>query len=142
MVTLVIDYILEEGAIKPTKAYVHDAGFDLYSRDTVEISPRSHFEFDTGVRMYIPEGYVGFLKSKSGLNVKHSITSEGVIDAGYTGTIVVKLYNHSDVPYIVNKGDKISQLVILPLPVVLLNNVDEFYGVSDRGDKGFGSSGK
>ena len=81
------------------------------------------------------------LKSKSGLNVKHGITSEGVIDVGYTGSIKVKLYNNSDKPYTVANGDKISQLVILPIVLPDLEIVKEL-GKTDRGSNGFGSSGK
>ena len=81
------------------------------------------------------------LKSKSGLNVKHGITSEGVIDVGYTGSIKVKLYNNSDKPYTVANGDKISQLVILPIVLPDLEIVTEL-GKTDRGSNGFGSSGK
>ena len=84
---------------------------------------------------------VGFLKSKSGLNVKHSILSEGVIDSGYTGSIVVKLYNHSDTDYIIEKGNKITQIVFLPIPSITLRQVESIED-SDRGDNGFGSSGK
>lgn len=81
------------------------------------------------------------IKSKSGLNVKHGITSEGVIDSGYTGSIVVKLYNNSGRDYKVNAGDKISQLVILPIfapELELVESLEE----TERGAGGFGSTGK
>ena len=81
------------------------------------------------------------LKSKSGLNVKHGLTSEGVIDVGYTGSIVVKLYNNSGYDYRVEKGDKISQLVIMPILTPELELVESLEE-TDRGDNGFGSSGK
>ena len=81
------------------------------------------------------------LKSKSGLNVKHGITSEGVIDEGYTGPIRVKLYNHSDDYHAIERGDKITQLVILPCDYVDFDVVDDLED-SDRGDDGFGSTGK
>lgn len=96
--------------------------------------------FDTGVHIELPEGTVGFLKSKSGLNVKHDITSDGVIDAGYTGNIVVKLYNHGKKNYFVGKGDKISQLVILPILTPGLE-IAESLDETERGDNGFGSTG-
>ena len=89
----------------PTRAHEFDAGLDLYSAyDDVYIFPRESELFDTGVHIQLPKNTVGFLKSKSGLNVKYGITSEGVIDVGYTGSIMVKLYNHSDKPYRVRKG--------------------------------------
>ena len=106
---------LDHGAYMPTRAHDTDAGLDLYARETQIISARESAKFDTGVHVELPYGTVGMIKSKSGLNVKHGLTSEGVIDSGYTGSIVVKLYNHSGYDYKVNKGDKISQLVILPI---------------------------
>lgn len=81
------------------------------------------------------------LKSKSGLNVKYGITSEGVIDVGYTGSIVVKLYNHSEIPYTVNPGDKITQLVVISCLYPDIELVDELEQ-TDRGENGFGSTGK
>lgn len=135
---------LDKDAIMPKKAHTTDAGFDLYSRDTVTIEPHKAFCFDTGVHIDICEGLVGFLKSKSGLNCKFGIQGEGVIDAGYTGSIVIKLYNNSDIAYTVNKGDKISQIVFLYIPNVDFLEVDslDYFKDSDRGENGFGSSGK
>ena len=139
--TMTIKIKLDEGAKMPTRAHSADAGLDLYARKSAMIFPSCSCVFDTGVHVAIPEGYVGFLKSKSGLNVKYGLTSEGVIDAGYTGSIVVKLYNHGDTPYKVNAGDKITQLVILPIitpEIELVNSLDD----TDRGENGFGSSGR
>jgi dUTP pyrophosphatase len=133
--------ILDEGAKMPTRAHETDAGLDIYARETQIISARDSAKFDTGVHIEIPAGYVGFLKSKSGLNVKHGITSEGVIDAGYTGAIVAKLYNNSGYDYKVNAGDKITQLVLLPIITPELEQVDGF-DETERGANGFGSSGK
>lgn len=133
--------VLDEGAKMPTRAHATDAGLDIYSRSTTVITGKSAMKFDTGVHIEIPEGYVGFLKSKSGLNVKHGITSEGVIDAGYTGSIVVKLYNNEGLPYMVREGDKISQLVILPIITPDLEQVESLEE-TERGEKGFGSSGR
>ena len=135
-----LNVMLDENAKMPTKAHVWDAGFDVYSRETKTVKANSSGLFDIGVHIAIPNGYVGFLKSKSGLNVKRGIQSEGVIDAGYTGSIIVKLYNHSDADYTINAGDKISQLVILPIlecNLYLCDSLEE----TDRGDNGFGSSG-
>lgn len=132
---------LDEGAKMPTRAHDTDAGLDLYSRHTMIVPAKESAKFDTGVHIELPPGTVGFLKSKSGLNVKHGITSEGVIDEGYTGSIVVKLYNNSGYDYKVNYGDKISQLVILPIlkpSLEVVESLDE----TDRGNNGFGSSGR
>ena len=132
---------LMAGAHMPTRAHRTDAGLDLYARETQIIKAHSSAVFDTGVCVELPEGTTGFLKSKSGLNVKHGITSEGVIDVGYTGSIKVKLYNHSNAAYAVNAGDKISQLVILPILTPELEQVDSLEA-TERGENGFGSSGR
>ena len=133
--------MLDEGAFMPTRAHEADAGLDLYAREDVVIHPKDSAVLDTGVHIELPPDTVGFLKSKSGLNVKHGITSEGVIDVGYTGSIVVKLYNNSSRDYIVNEGDKISQLVILPILKPELELVDSLED-TDRGSNGFGSTGR
>lgn len=126
----------------PTRAHEFDAGLDLYSaNDDVYIYPGSSELFDTGVHIQLPQNTVGFLKSKSGLNVKYGITSEGVIDVGYVGSIMVKLYNHGEKPYLVRKGDKISQLVILPCLLPELEVVDSLEDTG-RGNGGFGSTGR
>ena len=96
--------------------------------------------FDTGVHIELPSGTVGLLKSKSGLNVKSSVLSEGVIDEGYTGSIVVKLYNHGGSPVYINPGQKISQLLIMPCFTPEITIVDEITG-GERGEGGFGSTG-
>lgn len=133
--------MLDDGAKIPTRAHEDDAGLDLYSRETKIVPANSSAIFDTGVHIELPMGTVGFIKSKSGLNVIHGITSDGVIDVGYTGSVVVKLYNNSKRDYEVKAGDKISQLVILriltPSPFV----VKEFKK-TDRASNGFGSTGR
>ena len=133
--------VLDENAKMPTRAHETDAGLDLYSKERKPIRAKSSAVFDTGVHIELPAGTVGMLKSKSGLNVKHGLTSEGVIDVGYTGSICVKLYNHSNTDYIVEVGDKISQLVILPIVTPSLDLVDELEH-TDRGSGGFGSTGR
>lgn len=131
---------LDEGAYKPTRAHEIDAGLDLYARETQIVPAKESAIFDTGVHIEIPVGYVGMIKSKSGLNVKHGLSSEGVVDAGYTGSIVVKLYNHSGYDYKVHAGDKISQIVIMPIITPELEVVDEL-DETERGNNGFGSTG-
>lgn len=130
-----------DGTKMPTRAHEADAGLDLYSREKATIYPHESHIFDTGVHAELPKNSVGFLKSKSGLYMKHHITSEGVVDEGYTGSIRVKLVNHGNEPYMVNKGDKISQLVILPILKPELEVVDSLEE-TERGSNGFGSSGK
>lgn len=134
--------MLDAGATKPSRGHEWDAGLDLYAREEQIVPAGGSAIFDTGVHVDIPRGVAGFLKSKSGLNVKHGITSEGVIDAGYTGSIVAKLYNHSDVDYLVRAGDKITQLVFMliwvPKDLVVADSLAE----TERGDNGFGSTGR
>ena len=133
--------VLDPGAIMPTRAHDLDAGLDLYSPVEAVVYHDDSLTIDTGVHVQIPNGYVGMIKSKSGLNVKYGITSEGVIDAGYTGSMVVKLYNHSENPVYIKKGQKISQLVIVPIVTPDPEWVDALEE-TDRGDAGFGSTGK
>lgn len=132
---------LDPRAFMPTRAHDVDAGLDLYARGDMTVPARGSAIFATGVHVELPPGTVGMLMSKSGLNVKHDITSEGVIDEGYTGEIVVKLYNHSPKDYAVKRGDKISQLVILPLLRPELEVVEKLVN-TERGDGGFGSTGR
>lgn len=134
---------LDDGAKIPVRAHELDAGYDLFTREQVVIYAHDSATIDTGVHVEIPSGFVGFLKSKSGLNVKYGLTGTGVIDAGYTGPIVVKLYNHTDTPYMFDAGDKCIQLVLLPVYTPELEEVSiEEFNNSSRGDNGFGSTGK
>lgn len=133
--------MLEPWAIMPTRAHETDAGLDLYAPEKQIVHARESVVFDTGVHIQLPENTVGMLKSKSGLNVKHGLTSEGVIDVGYTGSITVKLYNNSGTDYTVERGDKISQLVILPIVVPSLEVVTSLEETA-RGNGGFGSTGR
>ena len=136
-----INVVLDNGAYMPEKAHEADAGFDLRTPSKVIIPAKSSRIIPTGVHVEIPRGYVGFLKSKSGLNVKDGILSEGVIDSGYTGSIVAKLYNNSNKEKVFEKGDKITRLVILPIPDVEMVEVDSLED-TERGSNGFGSSGR
>lgn len=137
-----IKVVLDEGAYMPAKAHPEDAGWDIRIPKAVKVQPNSNVIIDTGVHVEIPYGYVGMLKSKSGLNVRNNITGEGVIDCGYTGSIVAKLYNNSYTPYTFDRGDKIIQLVIMPICTFDMMQVDKLEENGGRGDNGFGSTGK
>lgn len=132
---------LDSGAYMPERAHEADAGYDIRSPIKTILYAGEAVVIDTGVHVQIPEGYVGMLKSKSGLNVKHDIVGEGVIDSGYTGSIRVKLYNHGTESYMIEVGYKISQLVILPIYTPSIQLVDELED-TERGDRGFGSTGR
>ena len=129
-----------ESDARSTRAHPTDAGLDLYAPRTVVIPARGSAVVDTGVHVSLPERTVGMLKSKSGLNVKKNILGEGVIDEGYTGPIVVKLYNQGDEDVTIEAGQKLIQLVILPILTPALEQVDSL-AETDRGAGGFGSTG-
>ena len=133
---------LNKGAYIPTRAHSTDAGLDLYARETQNIPAGQSAVFDTGVHVQLPPSTAGILISKSGLNVKHDLTSTGLIDEGYDGSIAVKLYNHGGAPYTVVAGDKISQLVIVPVVYADVELVEDFGVQTARGANGFGSTGK
>ena len=133
--------MLDEGAKMPTRAHQFDAGLDLYAAERKVIHAKSFETVETGTHIEIFPGAVGLLTSKSGLMAKHGITCRGTIDCGYTGSIKAVLFNHSGKDYIVEKGDKVTQLVILPCRFPELELVDSLEE-TDRGDCGFGSTGK
>lgn len=136
-----IKFKLDEGAFEPVRAHATDGGADIRTPKQFVLSGRSSAIVKTGVHVELPEGTVGMLKSKSGLNVNSDIVSEGVIDQGYTGEIVVKLYNHGTKPHYFHVGDKITQLVVMPVEFPTYVQADEIGG-GERGDAGFGSTGK
>ncbi len=135
---------LDKNAFIPTRAHSIDGGLDLYcpKGQGQIVSAKESAVFDTGVHVEIPVGMVGKIESRSGLSINHDIlSSPGVIDAGYIGSIRVKLYNLSGYDYEVKEGDKISQLVIYPILTPELELVDEL-DETERGIGGFGSTGR
>ena len=132
---------LNKSAFAPERAHDTDAGLDLRSPFTTYIPAGKSRIIDTGVHIELPAGTAGLLVSKSGLNVTNGLTSTGLIDEGYTGSIIVKLYNHSSVGYRIIRGDKISQLVVVPVRYEPIEIVDELDG-GERGENGFGSTGR
>lgn len=132
---------LDEGAKMPTRQHKWDAGLDLYALEDGYIRCNQSRTFNTGVHVQIPEGCVGFIKSRSGLMVNHGIVTDGTIDAHYTGPIKVCLFNHGTSRYEVKAGDKIAQLVICPCVLPQLDLVDSLEE-TDRGNAGFGSTGR
>ena len=133
---------VEKGAYLPERAHKTDAGLDVRSYENRLVKAHGGALLHTGLHVQLPHGTAGLLVSKSGLNVKHGITSTGLIDEGYTGEIMVKLYNNSDENYLVHAGDKISQLVVIPVLYEDINFKNFLDENTDRGDHGFGSSGK
>ena len=132
---------LDHGAFMPSRAHKDDAGLDLYAPEDCIVPAGGSCSIDTGVHVDLPVGTCGLIVSKSGLNVNHDITSTGLIDCGYTGTIRVKLYNHGTMDYLIQQGDKVSQLVILRYLAWQPVRVEMVKG-GERGDGGFGSTGR
>lgn len=134
--------ILDEGAYMPNRFHATDAGLDIMAKESQWVLSKGSAVFHTGVHVELPTGTAGLLVSKSGLNVNHDITSTGLIDEGYDGEIVVKLFNHGKRNYKVEAGDKISQLVVIPVVYESIEVVDSFDHKTERGSGGFGSTGK
>ena len=132
---------LDPGAYMPERSYQTDAGADLKTPYGFTIWHGETKVVDTGVHIEIPAGYVGMVKSKSGLMCESGITTDGTVDAGYSGSIRVWLRNHSHYAKVFKPGDKIAQLVILPIVTPEFEQVDEISG-GERGEKGFGSTGR
>ena len=135
-----IKVMLDDGAKSPSFAHPFDGGMDLYANERAIIRPGDWATISTGTHLEIPPGYVGLVTSKSGLMAKAGLTCRGTIDHGYTGDIKAVVFNHSQKTYIVEKGDKVTQLVIIRCEHPRLRLVDELED-TDRGTGGFGSTG-
>ena len=134
---------LRPDAELPSRAYALDAGLDLATCQRVELPPGERAVVPTGLAVAIPEGYAGFVQPRSGLAARHGITvvnSPGLIDAGYRGELQVVLLNTDrERTWVAEPGERIAQLVVLPVPDLELAVVDEL-PESERGARGFGSS--
>ena len=134
---------LRPDATLPARAYAGDAGFDLAACERVELGPGERAAVPTGLAVAIPEGYAGFVQPRSGLAARNGLTivnTPGLVDSGYRGELVVILLNTDrEVPFVVEPGMRIAQLVVVPVPEVELVELDEL-PASERGVRGFGSS--
>jgi dUTP pyrophosphatase len=140
-INFVIECRVDDAAYLPSRAHPSDAGADLKSTETLEIYPGEQKLVDTGVAVKIPEGYGGFVfnrssQGKKGITIPHSV---GVIDSDYRGNIKVILKNISEDVYKIEVGDRIAQLVVMP---VLLCGFVDAWNDTERGAQGFGSTGK
>ncbi len=144
--------LVEPGAQAPAKMTPGSAGFDLYSAEAVEVPPARCLDggraevgralVSTGLVVELPPGTVGRVASRSGLSTRHNIeTGAGWIDSDYRGIVRVELKNLGPAPYRVNRGDRIAQLVVLPLAEVAVAVVPDVEGTR-RGSGGFGSTGQ
>ena len=132
---------LDDGAYMPERSYKTDAGADLKTPHGFTLWHGERKVIDTGIHIEIPAGYVGMVKSKSGLMCNCGITTDGTVDAGYSGSIRVWLCNHSKYAKVFKPGDKIAQLVILPIVTPDFEQVEAITG-GERADNGFGSTGQ
>lgn len=128
----------------PSYAYLGDAGLDLRSAEDVVLAPHERRLISTGLAIAIPEGYAGFVQPRSGMALKQGLSmanTPGLVDSHYRGELKVCAINLDDEkPITITRGDRIAQLVILPVPQVTLLEVDQL-DETDRGTGGFGSSG-
>lgn len=133
--------MLDKGAYPPVREHVTDAGMDMRAYQSGIVKAGQSAVFHTGVHVELPPHHAGLFVSKSGLMVKHDITSTGLVDEGYSGEVMIKLFNHGREDYFVHRGDKIGQLVIMPVMYAPIEIVDSIKGGA-RGENGFGSTDK
>ena len=142
MIELEITKVRTEARL-PERAYTGDAGLDLAACKPLSLAPGERAVVPTGLAVAIPEGYAGFVQPRSGLAARHGIAivnAPGLIDSGYRGEIQVVLLNTDrEETFTAEPGERIAQLVVLPVPEVALREVDELSD-SERGVRGFGSS--
>lgn len=136
--------ILSRDAQIPHMAYNGDAGVDLRSVERIVLEPQERAMVATGLAIALPEGYAGFVLPRSGLAAKHGISivnAPGLIDSNYRGELKVILLNTDpDKSFTIEIGDRIAQLIVMPIPTINFEQVEELTE-SQRGKSGFGSSG-
>lgn len=159
--------LLSENATEPKKTYPWDAGLDIHAAEDMRVGPQEKVKLSTDLAVNIKPGYVGWLTSRSGIDFKTDlIVKEGKIDAGFTGHMTITVKNDSqkvegysyllkdikgevidesetgykNVSYQIKKGDRIAQLVILPISTPVIKLVDKF-NETERGSNGHGSTG-
>lgn len=139
-----IKTVIDDHGAVPAYSRADDAAVDLRASESCYIKAGAVRLVDTGVRVAIPSGYVGLVCPRSGIACKHEVTvinAPGVIDPNYRGSIKVGLVNHNSVGFDIREGDRIAQLLIVPVPRVVFQQVAELDD-TERGADGFGSSGR
>lgn len=133
---------IKDNAKEPTRSYINDAGFDLYSIVDTVIPSKQRKTVSTGISLQMPKHMAGLIWPRSGLSIKHGIdVLAGVIDSDYRGEVMVCLYNTSEQNVFIHTGDRIAQIIFQEVPCVTME-VHETLGSSQRGDNGIGSTGK
>ena len=143
----IIKTLLSRGARLPLKAHTDDAGADLYSRETVTLYPGKTHKFDVGVRNRLPDDCFALIVGRSSTAQRGLLTHIGTIDTGYTGPLGVTITNVGEKPVLIEEGDRIAQLIILPrvdvkYEIVTDSEWDEIKQGASRGEGGFGSTGR
>ncbi len=132
---------LKKDAQLPKYHHPGDVGMDMYAMETVKISPGEHYRFFHGFALEFKKGFAAIVKDKSSISKAGLHTMGGVFDAGYRGEYNTHLVNLSNKPYTVEKGDKVSQLIIYPVVIATLQEVKKLSD-SSRGTGAFGSTGR
>lgn len=135
---------LAEEAVAPTKGSAKAAGFDLYALHSAEIEPHSTTMVRTGIAIELPDDTFGAIFARSGLASKEGLRPAncvGVVDSDYRGEIMVALHNDTNMHKCISKNDRIAQLVVVPHLTIVLEEEDDLT-VTERGEGGFGSTGK
>lgn len=131
-------------AIIPTRAYKTSLGYDLYAIEDKYLGFEDRFKLNTGISIEFPKGFGGMIKCRSSLAKCGMSIEAGVIDEDYRGEIIVMASFHktsSKSEFNIKKGDKIAQLLLVPTPKFEIEEIEEL-SETDRGERGFGSSGK
>ena len=132
---------LNENATLPTRNFSTDSGLDIYASEEILVTHLHAAIIPTGIAINIPEGYEGTIRPRSGKSTKTNLRVVlGTIDAGYNAEIGVIADTLDRSSYLVQRGEKIAQLVLTKVELPLLEVVDQFESNSERGSKGFGSS--
>lgn len=142
METLTINWARKsEDIVPPFRKHETDAGFDIYSPVDIDVYPMwSSERIDLGVAFEIPKGYFGYVVERSSQAKLGVLTAGGVVDSGYSGWVHTTIVNNGRNTYNIRKGERICQIVFLPIPKVELNEVPEIAG-GERGNAGHGSTG-
>lgn len=132
---------LSESAKLPQKAHAGDLGYDLFANENIVIIPGDTTLISTGIAIQFPEGYGGFIKDRSSVATKNKLfTVAGVIDNGYIGEIKIAIHNATGTHAVIQKGDKIAQLVLIPTVDFGIEEVRDLLSSDLRGESGFGST--
>lgn len=136
-----MNVMYDDGAFELTRAYPTDAGLDIRAMYDGIVRAHQSATFGTGIHIELPPNTMGDIRPRSGLMFNHDILTFGTIDQPYRGEIMVHMMNLSDTDYNVKRGDKIAQLVVGQIIYVRLDKVSEL-SETDRGENGFGSTGR